>query len=182
MTRMADAQPLLPYGFARRAGVLLRRQGGAAVCGFRPGAGIAALVEAQRVAGDALSFEAMAPEVFDAALAQIYRDSAATASDAASAGDDLAALADSAAVDDLLEQGDDAPVVRLINALLRLERGAQVIPSAVAQPSMAHMAIVNPLRAGGHGAASRFAGLFMTHPPVEARVAALQEYHNVAAR
>ena len=30
----------------------------------------------------------------------------------------MAAIADSAAVDDLLEQGDDAPVVRLINALL----------------------------------------------------------------
>ncbi len=50
---------------------------------------------------------------------RVYRDTASDASEAAAADGDLAALADSAAmVDDLLDQSDDAPVVRLINALL----------------------------------------------------------------
>ncbi|WP_288396713.1 ATPase, T2SS/T4P/T4SS family, partial [uncultured Sulfitobacter sp.] len=53
-------------------------------------------------------------------LGTIYRDSASEAAQvAADADDDLASLADTAAsIDDLLAQNDDAPVVRLINALL----------------------------------------------------------------
>jgi heat shock protein HtpX len=55
----------------------------------------------------------------------------------------------------------------LANALLKLERGAQLIPMH-ADPATAHMYIVNPLR----GAA--LASLFSTHPATEQRVARLQ--------
>ena len=73
----------------------------------------------QRLAGTGLSFEVLGDAAFDSALAQTYRDTASEASKAAADHGDLAALADSAAmVDDLLDQSDDAPVVRLINALL----------------------------------------------------------------
>ncbi|MBA3324312.1 MAG: type II secretion system ATPase GspE [Rhodobacteraceae bacterium] len=110
---------ILPYGFARRHGVLLRPVGGQAVCSCRAGVAVEALVEAQRVAGGVLGFETLDAAAFDAALAQIYRDTASNASEAASADGGLSALADSVAlVDDLLDQSDDAPVVRLINALL----------------------------------------------------------------
>lgn len=116
---LSRALPTLPYGFARRHGVILRQFQDRAVCLCRTGAQATAMVEAQRIAGGDLSFEMLEDAAFDAALAQAYRDSASDASDAASADGDLAALADSAAlVDDLLDQSDDAPVVRLINALL----------------------------------------------------------------
>jgi general secretion pathway protein E len=56
---------------------------------------------------------------FEAALQEQYRDSGSdSAGLAAEAGSDLASLADTAAeVDDLLDQRDDSPVIRLINAL-----------------------------------------------------------------
>lgn len=56
----------------------------------------------------------------------------------------------------------------LANALLKLERGAQVMPMHV-NPATAHMYIVNPLRG------EAFASLFSTHPPTAQRVARLQE-------
>lgn len=62
----------------------------------------------------------------------------------------------------------------MISALQKLDRGASMVPSATATPSMAHMQIVNPLRGGT--AASRFASLFSTHPPLEARVQRLREH------
>jgi general secretion pathway protein E len=113
------APALLPYGFARRHGIVLHRVGGRPVGLCRPGVASEPMAEAQRLAGADLAFETLDAAAFDAALARIYRDTASDASEAAAADGGLAALADSAArVDDLLDQSDDAPVVRLINALL----------------------------------------------------------------
>lgn len=56
----------------------------------------------------------------------------------------------------------------LARALLRLEEMAHRVPMEV-NPSAAHLCIVNPLRRGG------LTRLFMTHPPVEERVARLEE-------
>ena len=57
----------------------------------------------------------------------------------------------------------------LANALKKLERGAELIPMQNAQPASSHMFIVNPLRGGG------IMKLFSTHPPVEERVARLEQ-------
>lgn len=57
----------------------------------------------------------------------------------------------------------------LANALLKLQRGADAIPSRSMTPQTAHMAIVNPFRLGGG-----IAKLFMTHPPIEERVEKLR--------
>lgn len=57
----------------------------------------------------------------------------------------------------------------LANALLKLERGAQVVPLHDAKPATAHMFIVNPLTGGG------LMKLFSTHPPVAERVKRLKE-------
>jgi len=57
----------------------------------------------------------------------------------------------------------------LSNALLKLEKGSQVIPMTDARPATAHMFIVNPLTGGG------LMKLFSTHPPIEERVARLNE-------
>jgi heat shock protein HtpX len=56
----------------------------------------------------------------------------------------------------------------LAKALGKLEVGAQRIPMD-ANPSTAHMFIVNPLRGGG------VLSLFSTHPPIEERIARLEE-------
>jgi heat shock protein HtpX len=55
----------------------------------------------------------------------------------------------------------------LADALEKLERGATALPME-ANPSTAHMFIVNPLRG------SSLLNLFSTHPPVEQRVARLR--------
>jgi len=56
----------------------------------------------------------------------------------------------------------------LARALGKLELAAQRIPME-ANPSTAHMFIVNPLRRGG------VLSLFSTHPPIEERIARLEE-------
>ncbi len=55
----------------------------------------------------------------------------------------------------------------LASALSKLQAGAQQIPMQ-AQPSTAHLFIVNPLNA------QRLASLFSTHPPTEERIARLE--------
>ncbi len=57
----------------------------------------------------------------------------------------------------------------LANALLKLERGSQLIPMHDAKPATAHMFIVNPLTGGG------LMKLFSTHPPIAERVQKLNE-------
>jgi general secretion pathway protein E len=113
----------LSYRFAKAHGVLLEMPAApdaAPVCRHLPKAALAALIEAQRLAGRPVSFEPIDSIGFDAALSAAYRDSASEAAQMAQGDrDDLSALAETAAsVDDLLDQKDDAPVVRLINALL----------------------------------------------------------------
>ncbi|ODA38884.1 zinc metalloprotease HtpX [Desulfosporosinus sp. BG] len=51
----------------------------------------------------------------------------------------------------------------LTNALLKLERGSQIIPMDV-NPAASHLFIVNPLNT------KRLLSLFSTHPPIEERV------------
>ena len=57
----------------------------------------------------------------------------------------------------------------LANALLKLEKGSQLVPLHDAKPATAHMFIVNPLTGGG------LLKLFSTHPPIEERVKRLNE-------
>jgi heat shock protein HtpX len=59
--------------------------------------------------------------------------------------------------------------MNLANALLKLERGNQVVPMQDAKPATAHMFIVNPLHGGG------LTNLFSTHPPIPERVKRLEE-------
>jgi heat shock protein HtpX len=56
----------------------------------------------------------------------------------------------------------------LASALRKLQRGAEIVPSPVAQPAFAHLYIVNPL------SKQTLAGLFSTHPPLEERIRRLE--------
>jgi len=109
----------LAYGFARRRGAMILRGGDRPVCLHRRSATLETLLEVRRVNGADIAFEAVDDDRFDAVLREQTGGEAAPAADYAASDDDLAALAeDAAAVDDLLDSRDDAPVVRLINALL----------------------------------------------------------------
>jgi heat shock protein HtpX len=57
----------------------------------------------------------------------------------------------------------------LANALRKLERGVEQIPMTNAGTATAHMFIVNPLISGG------LTKLFSTHPPIEERIARLEQ-------
>lgn len=117
---MVTSVPRLLYGYAQSQGVILVPVDTRLACHYRKGVSASALIEAQRVAGHIIEFHEISTTDFEAALGATYRDSASEAAQvAADADDDLASIADTAAsVDDLLAQNDDAPVVRLINALL----------------------------------------------------------------
>lgn len=113
----------LPFTFAKRNGVILtRNDDGEPVVLFRPGAVHSALAEANRISGGKAKFATIDPDQFDSALNAAYQNDSAEAMQMVEGiGDDmdLASLADSVPeTEDLLEQEDDAPIIRLINAIL----------------------------------------------------------------
>ncbi|WP_421711358.1 type II secretion system ATPase GspE [Alcanivorax sp.] len=113
---------LLPYGFARRYGVLLREKDGRRELCYRKDVPLSALSEVQRHIGRLPTLVPMDDAAFTAAMAIAYEQQRGAAAEAADdlEGLDLASLADSLPeTSDLLEQEDDAPIIRLINALLQ---------------------------------------------------------------
>ncbi|MGX7897040.1 GspE/PulE family protein [Tsuneonella sp. HG222] len=111
--------PSLSYNFARNGGALVKLEEGEAVCIHRTDASLATLLEIQRTFG-ALTWRSVDAEAFKSLLQEEYREQASVAPEITMGEDfDLASLADSAAeVDDLLDNRDDSPIIRLINALL----------------------------------------------------------------
>jgi len=115
---------LLPYHFSKDKGLIAARMHGEAVevwvCAGRVTA--ESLAEARRLLGSPLTTVLLPPERFERCLAQAYAHGAGTAQDiVADLGQDvdLQQLAqDLPEMTDLLEAEDDAPIVRLINALL----------------------------------------------------------------
>ncbi len=113
----------LPYQFAKRHGVISAcRADDAMELWLRPGVQTAALVEIQRVLGEKLNCIELGPDAFNTALNRAYERGASHAAeivDDLGGNADLAELAGSLPkVADLLESEDDAPIVRLLNALL----------------------------------------------------------------
>lgn len=115
--------PRIPYALARALGVLpVREQDGVLEVWLRADAQPEALAEARRVFARALRPQLLDPEAFEQHLSQAYAEGQGS-TDALIEGLeqelDLGELAQGLpAVEDLLEAEDDAPVIRLINALL----------------------------------------------------------------
>jgi general secretion pathway protein E len=115
-------QQHLPYAFAKRHGVLISRIEDDHVellhrRKFSPGA----LAEVRRVTGRKLTLSPASDEQFDALLAQTYEqgsDQAMAMMEGVGNELDLDRLAETLEPEDLLEADDDAPIIRLINALL----------------------------------------------------------------
>lgn len=113
---------LLPYGFARRHGVLLQYKDAEASLYCRLPLNFTALAEVRRWLGYLPPLETGDAQAFDSRMALVYEQQRGAAAVAADGLDelDLASLADAVQeTEDLLEQEDDAPIIRLINALLQ---------------------------------------------------------------
>ncbi len=120
-----DAQVvrLLPYPFAKSKGVLAARVvAGALEVWIRPYPQAATLAEVRRIAGKPLKEVLLTPEEFEHCLALAYtREPSAAETIVEDLGEsvDLAKLTEQLPeVADLLETENDAPIIRLINALL----------------------------------------------------------------
>ena len=118
------AQPTqLPFSFAKRHGLLVaERDAAPPVLIFRHGASLASLAEAQRFLGSALPIEQVTEEQFDIELQQAFERGTGPAMqmmDGFEEETDLLLLAQELPEQsDLLESDDEAPIIRLINALL----------------------------------------------------------------
>jgi general secretion pathway protein E len=112
----------LPFSFARRFGVFLDPQAEQPVLCHRVGMPPQVLAEVTRMLQTPFACRALDGEQFDRALAVAYqRDSTETMQMVEDLGGemDLASIANSVPeTEDLLEKENDAPIIRLINALL----------------------------------------------------------------
>lgn len=115
----------LPFAFARRFGVVLTgadagSQGLEVVCKEHPS--LSALAELKRLTRRKLRVRAVDEDRFEEILSAAYAADGSQAQQMVEDLDeelDLASLADSVPVtEDLLEQDEDAPIIRLINAVL----------------------------------------------------------------
>ncbi|MGI9278879.1 MAG: type II secretion system ATPase GspE [Endozoicomonas sp.] len=112
----------LPFLFAKKHGLLLIVENEEPVVCFQGIPSLEVLSEVRRFACSDIRFKRVTEEQFKEVLASTYHgDSSEVLQDAAGIGDhlDLTDLAEAIpATEDLLEQSDDAPIIRLINALL----------------------------------------------------------------
>ena len=112
----------LPFTFAKRHGVVLAWEQGRAILYFHRIPTPDILSEVGRFIKNTLHYQQVEEEKFVEVLAECYHnDSSEALQNAVGISDDLdlSSLADAVPVtEDLLEQSDDAPVIRLINALL----------------------------------------------------------------
>jgi general secretion pathway protein E len=121
---LADPAPSarIPYAFARAHGVLAwRTEGDAVVVLLRPDATIEGIAELKRVLNRPLVTRAVAAETFAAELSRAYNQAGAAIamSEGLANEADLARLMQELpASEDLLEESAQAPVIRMINALL----------------------------------------------------------------
>ena len=114
----------IPYAFAKAHGVLAAgMEGDAVVVLTRPDATVDGIAEIRRVLQKSLVTRAVAAEEFAAELARAYNQGSPTA--ATTWADDLARetdltrlMQDVPVTEDLLDSSTQAPVIRMINALL----------------------------------------------------------------
>ncbi|HEX5340057.1 MAG TPA: type II secretion system ATPase GspE [Gammaproteobacteria bacterium] len=113
----------IPFSFAKRHGVLVEalvNDAAQVIC--RPDASVEALLEVRRVLGISIHTRNVSVEEFDAQLQQAYEEQSNNAMQMMEGLDedvDLFSVAQALPEpEDLLESEDDAPIIRLINALL----------------------------------------------------------------
>ena len=124
---MSNTQESIPdfrftYSFAKEYGlIVLQNTVSPATVGVRGEPSTKALLEARRALAMPITLDQMPDEAFDRRLSEIYSVDAITAEEFESDGedDDLTSLAEGLPkTADLLDSENDAPVIRLINALI----------------------------------------------------------------
>ncbi len=113
----------LPFAFAKRHGVVIREITPDEVqVAYKHGVDLKVIAELRRFIGMPITFSEVDAGEFDQHLTVAYQNDSSEAMQMVEGlGDemDLASLADSVPeTEDLMEQEDDAPIIRLINALL----------------------------------------------------------------
>lgn len=113
----------LPYSFARRHGVIVVDSTASGLeLLLRPDASIAAISEIRRETGQALTITELDAATFQVRLDRLYDDGEDAAAEIMAdleQDEDLERLmTELPTVSDLLESEDDAPIIRLINAIL----------------------------------------------------------------
>jgi len=117
-------QAEIPYGFARRHGVVIVETGeapSAVVIAFREGGDPRILVEVRRHVAQDFDVTVVDKTSFEKHLSERYAMDGAAAAMAGSigVGDDLDLIAsDIPTAEDLLDSADDAPAIRLINGII----------------------------------------------------------------
>lgn len=120
---VAESHHRLPFGFVKRSGVLaVTNEAGDIELLVRPGAAMTGILEARRYLGAAVPLHEISNEAFDTALQATYHsqsDGAMQMMEGLEEDMDLNQVADALPQpEDLLDSDDDAPIIRLINALL----------------------------------------------------------------
>ncbi len=116
-------EPRVPFMFARRRGVILTHTDQEkAYVSYKNEAAAAGLRELKRISGKSLELKRIEDQEFEVILSQTYQTDSSDAMQAMEGlGDefDLFRIAEELPeTEDLLEAEDDAPIIRLINALL----------------------------------------------------------------
>jgi len=123
-TETPISAPTLSYGFARLHGIVVTEgEGGHPVLAHRPGVAREALLEARRAFGAPIRPTSLSADEFSRLIAKTYAQSDLSRSADAAIGDpeDLSSLASGLPkTSDLLDDADDAPVIRLINGGIAL--------------------------------------------------------------
>ncbi len=118
----AQIQERLPYSFAKRHGVVVEtQQDGSTTAWIKDSASAAVLSEVGRKIKSAIRYQPVNDDDFNAHLSRIYQEGSDSREAMEELGDDmdLASLANMVPeTEDLLEQEDDAPIIRLINGIL----------------------------------------------------------------
>ena len=111
-----------PYGFAKRAGLVVLPGVDSTFVGIREDADPLALIEARRALGRPFSVQTLPRSEFERRLSEVYAGeglSSASGANALAMSEGLDHLLDEIPeVADLLETEDDAPIIRLINGLI----------------------------------------------------------------
>ncbi|MCZ2721534.1 type II secretion system ATPase GspE [Marinomonas sp. 15G1-11] len=112
----------LLYSFVKQSGVLLRQEGGHWIVSHKTSASIEALCEAARVSPVSPVYQSLSDDEFDEVVVRFYQqEGGQTLALAEGLGDDLDLASAAEAVpdsEDLLEREGDAPIIRLINAIM----------------------------------------------------------------
>jgi general secretion pathway protein E len=112
----------LPYAFARTQQVLLQEDAGDFTLWLHPGSPRSAVAEVLRKYGSTLAIESIGQDTLaqrtSAAYAQGESSAATVVSEVETDADLSRMMQELPAVEDLLETSDDAPIIRMLNALL----------------------------------------------------------------